>query len=404
MIKFLTACIIILFSLQDLKAHEKPWKVNGLFLNSENKPLECHIFCSLSLLSETLNFDFLNNETYNEKQGPILKEAILRNIPKLLLLTQNSQPVPVFLKDLSIDCSLNQEDPLPPGIHRLNDVDVGIVLMFSVTHPLQSLKVDWHLFPDPILDSRKQKNEKVTPADYKVKITMTGEELNTYSLSSSSSSFSWKKGKTNTQNFVKEATLTRVTSSHAKNSYILLISGAFLAFIMWIFIPAQKLKGAILCSFIIAIILSTFFLDLTQKENYTVKALPTGKELDSLLTSSLTSLYSATPSTTPEMLNKRLAKASINSFYDHSFVSLYKAKVNNPEVETIIEDVKLLKNKRISHNTVECEWSIKAYLRHSAHLHTKNLKFRGKFKMLENGSHWKIETASILPILLEAAK
>lgn len=401
MIKFLTACIIILFSLQDLKAHEEPWKVNGLFLNSENKPTECHIFCSLSLLSETLNFGFLNNEIYNEKQGPILKEVIQEKISKLLRLTQNGQPVPVFLKDINVDCSLNQEDPLPPGMHRLNDVDVGIVLMFAVIHPLQNLKVDWHLFPDPLLDSRKQEGKKVTPADYKVKITMTGEELNTYYLSSSSSSFSWKKENANNRNFVKEATLTRVTSSHTKNSSTLLISGAFIIFVMWIFIPAQKLKGPVLCSFIITILSSVFFLDLAQTENYTVKALPTGKELNSLLTNSLTSLYSATPSTTPKMLHKRLSKASINSFYDDSFVSLYKAKVNNPEVETIIEDVKLLKNKRIDHNSVECEWSIKAYLRHSAHLHTKNLKFRGKFIMLENDSSWKIETASILPVLSE---
>ena len=57
---------LIFFSLL-LQGHEKPWKVTGQFTYTDNKPLSCHLFCSLSLLQETFDIETLRDDFYEEE-------------------------------------------------------------------------------------------------------------------------------------------------------------------------------------------------------------------------------------------------------------------------------------------------------------------------------------------------
>lgn len=378
--------------------------MNGFLIKSENQTVECHILSSLTLLQESLNFNFLKNNIYSERDRQILQTALLEKAHNLVEILQNNKAVPIFVKEIKISSSLNQDDPMPPGLHRLNDVDVNVILLFSVTRPLTSFKVHWKLFPDPILNAMKQQGQTVRKDDYKVKVSISDEKLSSYELSTTSPSFIWKNKPSPHFNPVVQQKRTVILSSHAKNASLILACGAFFLLLFWLLTPGNLFKSSDILVLSCVILCFVFFVDWSKRTEHTYMALPEGENLEKVLLKCFADLYSASSAQSPEMLYTRLSKSTKSNFLDDSFVNLIKAKVENPEVETIVENIQILNSQLIDYNTVECEWSVKALLRHSAHLHEKEMKFRGQLQMSPEQSGWQIEQASILSIQSEANK
>ena len=394
---FLTLLFLFLFS---ASGHLKPWEVNGQIFVESNKPVETHVFCSLILLKDSFPLKEIKNEVVSEKQFPALKNELHEYANQFLTINQKNSPVPVFVKEIQILTAVNEDDPLPPGLHRLIDVDVNFTLFFSTSEPLNSMEIEWKLFADKLLQKLQKEGKQTSPEERQVTVTIADSDLKILNLSSESPKSLWTNAaKKNVQFAPQMNTVQTVEKSRFLGSLeVLFILIGILAF-LWIFTPSSRIKTIGLSISIIGIFSTAFAFDWSVSKSLNISGLPdNNKELKVLTEDLLTGVYSSASADSPALLFERLNRSTKNDFLDNSFIQLYKAKSEQPEVQTLVESVTVSDISKIAFNRISCSWQIQCYIRHQSHLHSKNLKFSGEFAIDFTNNSWQITEAKILPV------
>lgn len=399
MTRFYYFITLIFFFLYSVSGHLKPWEINGQIFIESNKPVETHVFCSLLLLKDLFSLKEIKEDIVSEKQFPALQNELQNYADQLLSINQNNNPVPVFVKDIQILTSVNENDPLPPGLHRLIDVDVNFTLFFSTSEPLEKMEIEWKLFADKLLNKLKQNS----PEEKQVTVTVAGSDLKILNLSSESPKVNWIKA--DNQKYIHPSQMEEfktVKKSRLRGSLetLTVLTGIFI--FLWIFTPSGKFKSTGLTILSIGFLSTAFAIDWSVNESRKVNGLPDSeKDLKILTGNLLTGVYSSASADSPALLFDRLSNSANNDFLNDSFVQLYKAKSDQPEVQTLVESVTVSDISKIAHNRISCTWQIKSYIRHQYHLHSKNLTFTGKFTLNFSNNSWLISDARILPVFEE---
>ena len=134
------------------------------------------------------------------------------------------------------------------------------------------------------------------------------------------------------------------------------------------------------------------------KETYT---LPEKTDLEKMMTRSLRNIYRGISADSSHLVFEELNKATTGIFRDTTFAKIHKCRVEHPETQQIVEDLKLESIKVLDERQVECQWVISAYIMHLHHIHSKDLRFKAIFKLTPVENQWLIEAGEVIPVYTE---
>ncbi len=297
--------ISIMFLAVSLSAHEKPWKVTGQIMITEGKPVECYLFCSLSLIQETFGFSLLRDDIYEAEMGDDLKRLLLRKNSDFLKISSKEGDLPAFINDISISLPNTKESKLEA--HELTEVDVGIRLLFSYDEPLHSFDIKWLFTPEPLLELRRLENIVVQAEDSLVSVTIIGQEVNSYTASAEAPLIKWKNISKEIEEVIpqKEIIIKTIRTQNESALYVLLVTFT-LTFVCWAFLNNPRTRSTVmLLVFCIGNCLP-WVVDLSKKSQELAYILPEQSQLENLIVTRLRGVYSGTSAVDPDMLFKRL--------------------------------------------------------------------------------------------------
>ena len=138
-----------------------------------------------------------------------------------------------------------------------------------------------------------------------------------------------------------------------------------------------------------------------MKKNSSLYNLPEKAPLKEMITRSLVNIYRGNSADSSNLMFLELSKATAGNYRDKTFAKIHKSRVEHPETQQIVEDLKLENYKIISEKEVKCEWVISAHILHLHHIHSKNLRFKAVFKFTPAKDRWLIEAGEVIPVFRE---
>lgn len=379
-------------------AHKEPAKISGLAIYDDSRPLEVHIFCSLSLLQENFEMDFLGVDLYHERQADQLKKFLLKEKDKFIEFQHEAQKLPIFLKEVEISYDENDE-PLPPGMHFVSDVDISIVLLISTPMHAKELSGKWLIYPDVLLDLEKEYGGNPSPESYEIALTFVGPETITFRNSSTRPSFVWKNsGGLTTEPKAQMIEKKEIVTNHFDYAFQTAAVGFGLIFLYWVFSNDHKARQAITLLALINLSAYIYMTDFTEYKTIQVAKLPEAKELKPIIKNRLNTIYNSLRISQSEKLYDQLESVASKDFLDESYQDLHKSIFANNEVFKIVEKIDLNNIEKINDYEIKCDWEIQALIRHKNHIHPKNLSYSAIFKLDYKDDKWLITEGQILPV------
>ena len=379
-------------------AHKEPAQISGLAMFDDLRPLEVHVFCSLPLLQETFEMDFLGVDLYYESQEDLIKKFILDKKDKFINFEHAGHKLPIFLKDVQLSYDKNDEK-LPPGMHFVSDVDLTIIFLFSTPLDIKELTGEWIIFPDVLLDLQKEYGENPDPSNYEISLTYVADNPTTFTSSSSNPSFTWKNRQPNSTK-IQVTFLEKkvVIETHLENVIKTLIIGGVLIFLYWTFSTNVKIRKPITILAIVNLLAYVYVNDLDKYDFQKTASLPEGEQLDQLLKNRLGTIYNSLTKKNADDLYEQLGNATNREFLHETFVELHESIFVNTEILKIVDTINIQEARKISENITEAKWSIQAFIRHKNHVHKKDLSYSARFTFEHKDDSWFIADGKILPV------
>ena len=309
--------------------------------------------------------------------------------------------MPVFIKKITIT-PVEGVDADPSGKFSLENVKVVISFLFSTPEIVEELNVEWKLFPNSLLKLKRLKGQEINPDDYEVKIKLYGQKDMNVLLTSDNPFFTWYK---NPQIIIPVAPL-KETFTVPKRSQIIvsmlaILLGAFFSFLCWLIIDQPKFRLILMLVVFGAVISFPWFKDFRGKEVKEVYKLPDPAAMNKMMTRLLKNIYRGPSADDSNTMFQDLAKATIGEFRDNTFTQIHKSRVEHPETQQIIQDLKIESCRAIGEKQIECQWVISAYIMHLHHIHSKDLRFKAVFKLHPATDRWLIEAGEVVPVFTE---
>ncbi|MCM8535303.1 MAG: hypothetical protein NE334_05150 [Lentisphaeraceae bacterium] len=377
-------------------AHKEPAKISGMAIYDDSRPLEVHIFCSLPLLQENFELDFLS-EFYHTNHEEKLEAAIKKNKDAIIQFNSAGKKCESFIKEVKITLDSEKND-LPPNLYFIQNVDIAITLLFSTPIKPQELTGEWLLFPDKLLDAEKEYGGNPKASNYEIALTFVGPETITFKSSSKKPTFNWRNpNKEEIKDTAREERETLTLRTHTETAAII-FGGLFLLLsLVWVFSPNRKVPKLLLPLLLLVFIFIFFGFDLSETKSVTTYQLPENKLLKPMMHKKLTKIYKTLSIKDKSELYDSLAESTSQSFLNDSYQSLYKSIFVHTDTLKIAENVTVNSIEVLPNNQVKCSWNVEALVQHMNHVHSKNLAYSAIFKLEYNQKSWRILTGSILP-------
>lgn len=372
--------------------------MSGLAMFDNSRPLEVHVFCSLPLLQENFDIEFLGVDLYHESQADLIRKFILERKDKFIKFYNKDQELPIFLKEVQISYDKSEEE-LPPGMHFVSDVDLTIIFLFSTPLNASELTGEWIIFPDSLLDLQKEYGENPALKNYEISLTYVADSPSTFTSSSTKPKFTWS----NTKEEYKAPPVDFkekkiVLETHTENAVKVISAGGILIFLFWIFSSSNRARKPITLLATINLLAYVYVNDLGKYQVLKTVALPEGEQLNFLLKNRLGTVYNSLSKKNADLLYDQLGNATNREFLHETFVELYESVFVNTEILKIVDTIEIQEARKLSENIIEAKWSIQAFIRHKNHVHKKDLSYSARFTFDHKDDSWFIADGKILPV------
>ena len=377
-------------------AHKEPAKISGLAIYDDSRPLEVHIFCSLPLLQENFELDYLS-EFYHTNHEEKLEATIKKNKDAFIQFLSDGKKSESFLKEVKITLDEENND-LPPNLHFIQNVDIAITLLFSTPIKPKKLRGEWVFFPDKLLDAEKEYGGNPKASNYEIALTFVGPETTTFKSSSKKPRFEWvNPNKSEILETAKTQEKLIALRTHAKTALFLFLGSAIFLILIWVFSPNRKVVKTLSPVVLLILICVAFGLDLSETKTLTTYELPENQILQPIIHKKLTKIYKTLSIKDKYELYNVLSESSSQQFLDDSYQSLYKSIFVHTDTLKIAENVIVNKIETLPNNQIKCSWNVEALVQHMNHVHSKNLAYSAIFQLEYVNESWRILKGTILP-------
>lgn len=385
-----------------LLSQEKPWQVKGTFTYTDQKPIRCELKCTMALIKKALDKDKRLGDFYVPSMSEDIKQWILHAPGKFLEVLGKGRPLPVFISGISIAPKNANDEKENKEKFDPAEVDVKINFLFSTPEVIEKVDIDWKIFPDPLLKDYVIEGFDAASDEYGVPVVLNGHKTFNATLTSKLPSLTWG---LKAEKIIPVVPNKDIESKKKYSQLTISLVGfgvsIFATFLFWLIIDHPKLRLLIMVlTFIAGNMVPVFkdFRGVEVKETYT---LPEKTDLEKMMTRSLRNIYRGISADSSHLVFEELNKATTGIFRDTTFAKIHKCRVEHPETQQIVEDLKLESIKVLDERQVECQWVISAYIMHLHHIHSKDLRFKAIFKLTPVENQWLIEAGEVIPVYTE---
>jgi hypothetical protein len=372
---------LVFFTLYSI-GEAKTWPVSTELEFHSQRPIKCQVFFSLETFQKLFPLRSLEGALYKSEMKASLVKEIRKFGGRFIEIQNQKRPLPVFIKDVTIEALDKSGDSLSQC--ALKDVDVTLTLFYTYTRTSQNLQL------------RSLLKEKV-------KLSVLATDRQSYYLGSALSVINWPASKLESAKLGGEEKLVETVSLSQKEGAVYTWSLIFVIMLfIWVAFDNRRLAYSIVFMCILVGILLPMVVDLSLKQTESVYTLPNEGDLEKLMNFRLNEVYRGPSAADPAMLFERLQKASTGEFLNKTFVQLFRAKVESPGTMSLVEHIDLQECRLINTCEVECLWQLRAHVFHEGHIHEKDLFYKACFEMKRVEGRWLICQGVILTVYKEA--
>ncbi|MCM8529371.1 MAG: hypothetical protein NE327_22805 [Lentisphaeraceae bacterium] len=380
--KFLLTFSLFIVSSSQLLAHKNFWEIKATVVPEESS-MSFNLLLSLAQINDFFEVE-LGLEEYRPEIAPALKAKLVKLVPLILSLRDQSGELSPFVKkvDIYIDESLKDEEVLD-----LSSVDIDIELIYFTN----SSKVEgtWFLFADSLVKQKATDTDQLPEGALNVNIIFLDDALSKASVNSGNPDFTWERKKSLPVEPLQ--VVEKNTTIEEKATYLPAILVLF-ALVYWTFIPSKT--SIFISGLLIAFSILTHFTPVSSASRVlTLQTLPEENEVSAFMDKALRKIYISTTAGNKNLKWDTLEGLLTKRQREKVFMANYSLK--EKDIPYFVESTRILNLTILSDSKVECSWEANALFQHTSHIHEKTISFKGTFHFEPVGRQWLISDVNI---------